>query len=290
MSINPSKDELSAGNDLLAEYLTSNQIFSVGRLGSVESNIIRALREENVTYRLKWQAWVNAGISYPTKSQVKFFDSVYRHSMEVLDVLAIWPNETLTSQSQIVESNLKDHAKVIPMRCLDPVQLSSEGFDPEAIWTNRLLGKNVLVVHSFAGLIKRQYSNLELLHRFQILPKFNLFVIEPPETNGLTFWRGSYERNLVKFKEKLSKFVDDNEIDIVLIAAGAYGLPLVQHLKESEISAIYMGGSLQLLFGIMGTRWRELPNIQEVITDSWIDGSNGKKPFGYRFIEGATYW
>lgn len=290
MLMQSSSDELSAGNFVISKFLTNNQPFSVGRLGSVESNIIQAMKFGQMPSRLRWQAWVNAGISYPSNRQLRVFDFMYRESISSLDVLAVWPDVTLDSQSNLVQSGLKKNAITIPLRCLDPVQLTSQGITSEEIWTNKLEGRNVLVLHSFAKLIESQYLKRDELHRFKILPKFNLFVLEPPETNGLIFWRGSYGKNLNEFLVNLINYVESNKIEVVLLASGAYGLPIVKHLRDSNVSAIYMGGSLQLLFGIMGSRWRELSNIESLMTNAWIDGSKGKKPFGYKLIEGATYW
>ena len=48
-------------------------------------------------------------------------------------------------------------------------------------------------------------------------------------------------------------------MDVALISAGAYGLPLGDFLRRRETTAIYVGGALQLFFGLRGSRsnWRE---------------------------------
>ena len=51
--------------------------------------------------------------------------------------------------------------------------------------------------------------------------------------------------------------MDTTDYDVVLIGAGAFSLPLVAHAKRRGKVGIHMGGSLQILFGILGKRWRE---------------------------------
>ena len=42
---------------------------------------------------------------------------------------------------------------------------------------------------------------------------------------------------------------------MALLACGGLGMLLGSHLRSTNRSSIYFGGSLQLLFGIMGGRW-----------------------------------
>ena len=42
------------------------------------------------------------------------------------------------------------------------------------------------------------------------------------------------------------------DFDIALIGCGAYGMPLAVRLKQAGKQAVHIGGSLQLLSGIIG--------------------------------------
>ena len=157
-------------------------------------------------------------------------------------------------------------------------------------YINDSKGKNVLVIHSFSDLIKEQYLKNDSLHHFQILPNFNLFTLTPPVTNGLIFWKGSYISNLEKFILQIEDFVSNQTVDIALVAAGGYGMPVISKLKSIGISAVYMGGSLQILFGILGKRWQNLNELKDSRTSSWIERPTENRPFGYKLIERGTYW
>ena len=56
------------------------------------------------------------------------------------------------------------------------------------------------------------------------------------------------------------------DFDIALLGCGCYGHPLCDFIRnELNKSAIYVGGGLQLLFGVMGKRWLERQDWQKII-------------------------
>ena len=278
------------GNNLILERLSSSKTTAIGRLGSVESNLLAAFEAGNVTHRNKWEAWINAGISYPTKSVINQFSTAYFESISTLDGLAMWPTNLLPSQEYLISEHLPKTSFLIPLRSLDPVQMVASGLSSTEVWTSAMKNKNVLVVHSFSDLICSQYSKNSSLHKTKILPEFNLHTLTPPVTNGLTFWKGSYTTNLNKMNIIIEDYVSKSSIDLALVAAGSYGLPITSKLKTLGISTVYMGGSLQLLFGILGKRWQDIPEIKASYTNSWIDGSKENHPLGYKLIDRGTYW
>ena len=52
--------------------------------------------------------------------------------------------------------------------------------------------------------------------------------------------------------------IANTNFDICLIGAGAYGLLLASFVKQLGKKAIYMGGMIQILFGIKRKRWEDL--------------------------------
>jgi hypothetical protein len=88
--------------------------------------------------------------------------------------------------------------------------------------------------------------------------------------------------------------IKDLEFDIALLGCGGYGLPLCNFIKkELKKSAIYIGGGLQLLFGIMGKRWENWEQWKNIISEN---GCNFIHPSGDEIIpncdrvENGTYW
>ena len=75
--------------------------------------------------------------------------------------------------------------------------------------------------------------------------------------------------------------------DIYFVSCGCYGVPLCDKLKSAGKKAIYIGGLLQLIFGIMGKRWITRPVITRHINAHWIYPS--EKPMNGDKVEGWCY-
>ena len=78
------------------------------------------------------------------------------------------------------------------------------------------------------------------------------------------------------------------DCDVYLISCGCYGIPLCNELKKNGKRAIYVGGILQLLFGLKGKRWDERPEISQHYNKHWKYPS--KKPINADLVEGSCYW
>ena len=79
---------------------------------------------------------------------------------------------------------------------------------------------------------------------------------------------------------------------VALIGAGAYGLPLAAHVKKLGKKAIHVGGGLQLLFGIKGSRWENDPGygLGEILNEHWVKPLPEECPSHAKSIEGGCYW
>lgn len=89
--------------------------------------------------------------------------------------------------------------------------------------------------------------------------------------------------------------IDHQDYNICLIGAGAYGFPLAAHVKRQGKKAVHLGGSLQLLFGIIGKRW-ENPNYNKhydyaaLINEYWVRPGAKFQPKNSKKVEEACYW
>jgi hypothetical protein len=207
-----------------------------------------------------------------------------------LELIAKWPESNIPNQEYLLRNYSALDTGTVPLRILDPVQSCISGVSVPEIWTQELAGKSVLVISPFAKTIASQYTKRSDLHQLPILPQFTLETLVPPITNGATFWKGSYSKNLDRFLLEIHRQQSKTKSDIALVSAGAYGLPIMAELKTYGISSIYMGGSLQLLFGIMGNRWREIDSVLTMVTSSWVMTPKENRPFGFRLIENGSYW
>jgi hypothetical protein len=287
---------LITGNKIIANLIVGSDPFLISRLGGVESDLINYLSGSQKTFiklknaSLVKKTWVNAGIWPPTMHEIRKFQIEYLYSLSNSDAFALWGDNTLTNEKYILDSIGKKSLQ-FPLRVLDPLQLSSE-MNAESVWTNKLLDLNVLIVSNFAKSIQLQYTkhSHKGIHKHNFLPRFNLHAINPPLTQGLIFWNGKWSKNLEDFKKDIQFYCVNNKIDVALISAGSYGLPIGSYLKSIDVKSIYMGGALQLMFGIMGQRWTKSQNVLDQKNENWLEKPLEKPPFGFRIIEKKSYW
>jgi hypothetical protein len=287
---------MQESSDLLKNLLLGNTSFFVARLGSVESDILINYLPELRVYsekismrgalRLSKEAWISAGIWPPTRRNFKRFSNQYWKALNSANVIACWNDNKLASESKIL-SKLNHPFTRLQMQVLDPAYLAAYVQDP---WTNYLAGKKVLVVSSFASIITQQFNKISTLHSNPLIPYFDLNVIQPPISNGLSISVHHWELQLKNFLIDLDKIVISKGVEIALVSAGSYGLPITSHLSNRGIKSIYVGGALQLYFGIWGNRWRSSSLVQNLATENWISPPRNTKPRLSNYIENSAYW
>jgi hypothetical protein len=273
----------------LSAALRNPEPFLSVRLGATEASIVGQYLSNSPKYssRLRQSAWNNAGIFPPLRSTLEFFSNEYLNAVKSADILAAWPENTLPHQDVVLDLN--PNASRIDASSLDAVQMASV-LPPDAVWTQALEGQKVLVVHSMADTISSQAKHLEVMHKRKILPHFDVFTFKPPQTQGFSLTSGAFPSNLALASSNLEQIISDNKIDVVLLAAGAYGLPLALSSFKAGAKSIYIGGSLQLLFGINGRRWQANPAVDSMKTAFWLERSLEGRPSGSGLVEGSTYW
>ena len=79
-------------------------------------------------------------------------------------------------------------------------------------------------------------------------------------------------------------------LKIALIGCGCYDIPLSTYIKGLGKQSIIIGGGLQILFGIKGSRWDRHNIISKLYNDNWIRPSESEKPNNFKSIEGGCYW
>ena len=67
------------------------------------------------------------------------------------------------------------------------------------------------------------------------------------------------------------------------------------YLRSTGRSSIYIGGSLQIWFGVVGQRWRTFkkssPFLKRVLNNSnWVPPLPSERPPGYKAEESSAYW
>ena len=80
--------------------------------------------------------------------------------------------------------------------------------------------------------------------------------------------------------------------DVALCSCGGYGNLVCSALFDMGKSAIYVGGVLQMYFGIYGERWlKERPDIMKLyMNEHWSRPKEVEKPSGFESVEDSCYW
>jgi hypothetical protein len=270
------------GNKIIKEAINNNIPFIAGKMGAVEQQVmLYKLAERKWDDSLRWHASNHAGITPPTDDILKLFSSLYEESLFNTDLLTIWFPDNINSNEYAISYKYCPNAEFIGgLQALEPF------YHPEP-WSYALKGKKVLVVHPFEDSIKEQYAKKHLLFQDQsILPDFELITLKTYQTHGGGNtdlpWNICYH----DMAEKINKI----DFDVALIGCGAYGLPLCNVVKNMGKPAIHVGGGLQIMFGIKGNRWDNMPAVSKYYNEHWKRPYDSEKTKNHQVVEGSTYW
>ncbi len=155
-------------------------------------------------------------------------------------------------------------------------------------WAWILEDKKVLVVHPFTETIQSQYNNNreKIFPGTNALPLFDLKCVKAVQTIA-----DATDNRFSDWFEALDYMTEEilkQDFQVALLGCGAYGFPLASRIKKMGKTAIHMGGSLQTLFGIKGSRWDQ--QYGNMYNDAWVYPSETEKPAGFEKVEGGCYW
>lgn len=218
-----------------------------------------------------------SGVNPPTEQVLDDFCKLYLDCLTDVDVLGCWFH---LAEQHLVRSKIVA-GRLVPLIALDPLA-------NEHPWTIALRGLRVCVVHPFAQTIERQYERRShLFMNPNILPEFDLVTVQAVQALGsLPTEFKSWFHALDWMNEK----VVASGADVVLVGAGAFGLPIAVAAKRSGMRAVHVGGALQLLFGIIGRRWEKLPYVTSHPISQWTRPADDERPASAEQVEGACYW
>ncbi len=283
----PAKPEcLSADIDgyllgqLIGGAIAQKNPLLVSRLGWTEATCLGLYlaQGEKSDEGLRERIWRFSGVFPPTEDQFTDFAREYLGAIAASDALGILgsPYEKVLVEKYGKAPLLADLGSLEPY------------FSPEP-WTQWLEGRRVVVVHPFAESIQSQYQNARerIFVNPKVLPAFDLRVVRAPQTiagNSSDFasWNAALDH--------LRKEVAREDFDVAILGCGAYGLPLGATIKSLGKVCVHMGGSVQLLFGITGARWRDKAAFRALQTNAWISPLVSERPPNWQKVEDGCYW
>ena len=277
----------------ISEGISGSQPFLVARLGSTELRAIwRSRLRSQLTFLeiAKLELWRKEKILWSrirhrdlketsgffpiSRRNVDRFRLNIEESMREIDILGSWvPGESLFQE-------FLANAKIADLGSLEP-------FFADKPWTLSLKGLRVLIVHPFASSISKQFERRRQIFDAEILPEFDLKVYRAVQTGG-----GQREgfRSWFDALELMAEEIAEIDFDVALVGCGAYGLPLASRIKRQGKRVVHLGGSLQLLFGIRGKRWDDIPEYRALVNEYWTRPLPEDTHRGSVRMEAGAYW
>ena len=263
------------GNAAAADAIRAGQPFLFGRCGATEMRTVAEYLTGKYTEKTRGEINTLSGV-FPTDDKaLNRFCKLYTSCAQGADLLALWD---VGAERQVIDGC--HGTRFTQLRALEPYYYANP-------WSAALAGKRVLVVHPFKTTIERQYARrAELFPGTDILPQFaDLRIVQAVQgLAGADTGYASWFDALAAMEQQM----DAAPYDVAVIGAGAYGLPLAAHARDTGHAAIQMSGALQLLFGIRGKRWDDHPIISKLYNDAWV---RPEETLAHKEkVEGGSYW
>jgi hypothetical protein len=275
-------------NLYIKEIIQQNKPFFIGRIAGCELKVAYHILKGNladITSELL-ELENNAGIKTKDNVSLQRYSEKLVESYDHCTTIAEWEQEgKVFAHTGIGQKFITSRTPNIP-------KISALALEPyyfKDSWMPALKGKKILIVHPFSKTFQKQVPNLE-----KIFPNQSWFedcefqFVQPPITlagnhNGIC-----WQEHLTPFLESLRTV---SEFDIALVAAGGYGMLVADFIfKELGKSVMYIGGALQLFFGVIGKRWFDNKDILKMVNDDWIRPDKVDKPNNFTNVEKGCYW
>lgn len=138
------------------------------------------------------------------------------------------------------------------------------------------------IVSYFKKDIERQLKVLNKVWNKKLNKKFIIVKSE----NSIS---GNYPHNnwTETFNDLKKRVLKEKEPDLWLVSCGCYGVPLCDEIATNRKKAIYVGGLLQLFFGLKGKRWDQRQDVIRSYNEYWTYPT--EKPVNAEKVEGWCY-
>lgn len=140
------------------------------------------------------------------------------------------------------------------------------------VFSQALAGRTVLVVSPFAESIAANFDRRHTFFRKNyVYPEFELRLVNTPITYAGLPAELYPDEDWFATLESLRKAVSGCTFDVALLGCGSYAMPLGLHIERVLCrKAVYVGGVLQLYFGIMGRRYQNRFFLDQIHPENFI--------------------
>jgi len=282
----------------LTDKLKTNKPFIMPRIAGIENNFVElgvnlmqnSLDQEQVAYIQNGMKIMknNAGIKLTSLSSVAKYSKLYLDSFQKCDAYFEWEPwgdvyKYIAQSHTFINLNF-GNKKQFWAFTLDIFHNIYN--DP---WTLALRGKRILIISPFIKSFEEKLPVLKEIYGVDLFPECSFIFLKPPQTQGDCVSE-EFDKELDKFVEKIDAVKKD--FDVALCSCGGYGNLVCSKIFDMGKSSIYVGGVLQMYFGVYGTRWlKERPDILRLFMNKhWTRPKEEEQPDGFKKVEGSCYW
>lgn len=123
----------------------------------------------------------------------------------------------------------------------------------EKIVLEKFINKKILIISPFCELMKKQLDKLKYLYNKEINVEFcflNTYITYYDEDNNK--YTNIPHNNFKETVEYYKSQINNIDFNIALLSCGSYAHFIGEHIKNINKKAFYVGGILQLYFGLYG--------------------------------------
>ena len=233
-----------------------------------------------------------AGISFDDTSDVDLYIHLYDIAVSHCDMLGVWNGNMRMQAANYYKRLATEYAKIpqIAAQALEPYYyMDSIHYQFPKIFEN----KRVLIISSHRETVKGQLEKRSALFHKPIFADSTKFLVyKPPQQNGGSHDGQSWSIHMDKMKNDLHDIKHKVfNFDIALVSCGGFGMPISDYIfSELKTSVMYVGGALQIYFGIMGQRWTMNDRINRHVNGGWVRPMDKDKPKNPNLCENNCYW
>jgi hypothetical protein len=272
----------------LQHHIQTNDHFFIGRLSGNETAFCGTLlSNKQVSNSLVSNMLFGAGIQFTSNPDVTEYVRLYTNACKNCDMLGVWDGNMYLQAKPFYDffNKVCPGKRKLCAHSLEPYYFTDL---PDYSFSKAFENKKVLVITSHE---KTTLSQIPHIHGLFPKPIFHetteFHVYKPPQQNGGNHDTNSWQHHFQKMQTDLTNI----DFDIALVSCGGFGMPICDYIFTNlNKSVIYVGGALQLYFGINGKRWLTSPEINRLQTDKWTRPLPEDAPVNPNMCEGGCYW
>lgn len=288
--------------DYIAGKLQAGENFIIPRIAGIENNfaVFARIMVQSGGNQPNLEAYfnqvrpamkTNAGILLSSWPSIQKYSALYLKAFDNCDMYSGWEIQGEVykhiNQSHDFIRSTYGSKRIFWAFALDVFHYI---YDAKA-WTKSLQGRRILIVSPFVESIRERVpKRAQLYDGVDLFPGCTFVYIAPPMTQAGENSR-EFDVELDAFCRRLDELKDS--YDVALVSCGGYGNLVCNYIFENhQKSAVYVGGVLQMYFGVLGGRWlKERADVVRLfLNEHWGRPKQSERPSQCDAIENGCYW